>query len=273
MIKKLLFLLFTSFTILALGFAEEAKAAGEQQATNCYQGFDDFLGDWYNSFGEHWKITITDQLFLDKPIIERYTYKMHALTGEITVDDNGKRHIYYATAGSRVIPRGVLAIYDTWTKQQYILHKENRHSFKHHESIGGVHIGMTMQDVVNLYGLPSPNNISYQNDVTFRDQNYVGRIDAYETWYYDDAHSWGILFRYGIVSSISIYRGSNKSLDGSMLGPDSSLEEFKAAYPNYWNGPNPIWNCYIVFGQTLDPNVYETISIYDDHIRLWKRWL
>ncbi len=81
------------------------------------------------------------------------------------------------------------------------------------ESVGGVHLGMTIPEVERLYGTaPIIKNISHSN-----------------IWFYPQ-DKWAICFEGGIVKRIAIPKGSTRKFDKTGFNADTPVFDYKAAY-------------------------------------------
>lgn len=110
--------------------------------------------------------------------------------------------------------------WDTTGKTKYLIVNnritlQNTQKAQYFESIGGIHLGMTDQEVLSAYG--SPTSIEKQKSSQFI------------TWLYDN-DGWEIRFYNDRVDKITILKNGNRRLDKSGYNCDNSLKEFAEFY-------------------------------------------
>ena len=89
---------------------------------------------------------------------------------------------------------------------------KNPHYF---ESVGGIYLGMSKNQVLSLYGQPST----------------VETRHRFSTWKYND-DGFDVEFRYNIVEKITIYRNGNRRFDWLGLSANNSRADFINKYRN-----------------------------------------
>lgn len=163
------------------------------------------LGDWYDMKGNQ-VMVVSAEAINDCPIVGLkdmvYDYPR---TGSVTVRE---------AAGDKTIKMDILG----HKSHQYIILNDRtplRRSVHgdHYESVGGLHLGMTKEEVTAAYGQP---------DRVVQDQNT-------KSWAYD-SHHMELLIQGNIVMAVRIYKDSDLTFAQSGLGAADTPEAYAAAY-------------------------------------------
>ena len=117
---------------------------------------------------------------------------------------------------------------------------------RYFESVGGIYIGMSKEQVLRLYGQPS---------------SVVDRSNGLVTWKYDK-QKFDVWFAAGIVNTITIYKGGDRRFDWSGLSANNTPDEFKRKYGGRQGQVRSIW--IIGYG--------ESISFRGDSVTLSIDW-
>lgn len=104
---------------------------------------------------------------------------------------------------------------------------------RYFESVGGIYIGMSKEEVLKLYGQPS--------SVIYRDNGSI-------TWKYDK-QKFDVWISAGIVDSITIYKGGDRRFDWSGLSANNTEYDFKSKYSGSKGQVSRIW--IIGYGESI----------------------
>lgn len=126
-------------------------------------------------------------------------------TGNFTIDENGKeKTIQLEVLGNK--SHQYLVIDDNILLRRSLLPDYN-------ESMGGIYLGMTKEDLKSLYKEPTS----------------IVTEQGTEVWNYD-AHKFAIVFKKNIISAIRMFKGSDRKFDKTLLGADDAPADYTTAY-------------------------------------------
>ena len=100
------------------------------------------------------------------------------------------------------------------------LHKESV-GVQYYESVGGVHLGMTKQQLLAKYGSPSHN-------LTAKGTNSLCGVMV-PSWLYA-SDGWLVTFNADVIDRIVIFNGGTRKLDRTGLNCLNSMDSFASAY-------------------------------------------
>ena len=162
-------------------------------------------GDWYDLKGEL-AMTISGSTINGCPVAAsgNWTYG-YPRTGHFTISESqGTRTLTLDLLGHK---SHQYLIVDGKTALRRSIHPE------YSESVGGIYLGMTRDDVTAKYGYP--------NEIT-ADQGM-------EHWSYG-LHRMYVFFQGGIFMAVRRYKGSDIKFDKSGLGADAAMAAYAEAY-------------------------------------------
>lgn len=162
-------------------------------------------GEWYDLKG-NLAMTIEGSMINGCPVVAggNCTYD-YPRTGHFKITENG---------GTRDVTLDLLG----HKSHQYLI-VDNKTALRrsirpeYSESVGGIYLGMTKEDVTAKYG--------YANEIT-EDQGM-------EHWSYN-GHRMDVFFQGGIVMAVRLYKGSDIKFDKSGLGADAAMAAYAEAY-------------------------------------------
>lgn len=212
-------------------------------------------GEWYDDNGAK-AVTIKNRTINGCEIVGVYDLAGGGgnAAGTFRLKENGKEWDVRMSWNISRTPGDSISVNGSQT-----FHKSQEYYF---ESIAGVHLGMTPEQVKATIGQPSQ-VLNETNRVRAGGELFT------DGWNYQDK---GIIvgFGNGSVDKIILIKYSKLHLDKSGLNCYSSPEDFGKAYsmkrtPKWpssdYNGPNPIGNGeYIFFGKDME---YIMLTIYD----------
>ena len=199
------------------------------------------IGNWYDENG-NLALTITNDYkingctVLDIEILGAdygvSTYKLKIL------EKNGYRDIifdYYSSDLSKKYNELNYHEMIVIDKKTAYLKMKNK---KYYESIGGIYLGMSKNQVIALYG-----NASSIKDST-------NDVWGYEEWEYKK-EGFKIVFNGNIVGSITIYQNGNMRFDKSGLSANDSIDTYKRTYKPKFNNKDLSFVMYIGYGEEI----------------------
>ena len=255
--KKILSTFLLCFVFLmglsAIGFAEEPAESSVESSTEnqvespslIQQWLEPAAGDWYSTKG-NFVMTIQGNTINGCEILEIKDYTLgypRSGTFEV-VEANDTRNMKLELFGNK--------------EHQYIIVDDNmmlRRSVnpEYNESMGGIYLGMTKNDLIGLY--KQPTRVATENGL--------------DKLYYD-SHNFAVLFKNNIIVAIRMFKDSDRHFDKSGLGVTNTAEDYAKAYgfetPVIPTDPNAVSQGYkIDDGEFLHFSpAYVELSVYNN---------
>ena len=163
------------------------------------------VGDWYTTKGEFAMTIEGDSLNGNKINGMSDCTFGYPRTGTFTINENNiprniklellgnKSHQYLVIDGITLLRRSMSPAYN--------------------ESMGGIYLGMTKDNLKGLY--KEPTSVVQENGT--------------ERWNYD-SHKFAVLFENDVISAIRIFKGSDRKFDKSLLVADDAPAAYTTAY-------------------------------------------
>lgn len=199
-------------------FPANAYADDYQQISVTY--IKHFVGDWYDSQGNLVLQIGDDYTINGYKVLNLYCDGEY--WGFKAQTSNYQRDIVYFYNYSCSSNPNANSYHDLISHGKF-LHRDKIP--RHYESIGGIYLGMSQDDVLKLYGAPSEKNTEGRDWTTWKYNN-----EGFEVSFLDD----------DIVSSIKIFSYGNRKFDKTGLSARNSVNDFIQAYnpQNIINGRN-----------------------------------
>ena len=129
---------------------------------------------------------------------------------------------------------------------------------KHYESVGGVYLGMSKQQVLSLYGKPD----SILNDI---DTDKYLRFTRADSWFYKTG--WAVTFYGDTVDRIAIFRGGSKRFDRTGYDCEFTRYDYQRKYgmksaPGSF--PRQIADGEYIYMDENTPCQYVVLTIYNN---------
>ena len=181
-------------------------------------------GEWYDLKGEL-AMTISGSTINGCPVAAagNCTYG-YPRTGHFTISESqGTRALTLDLLGHK---SHQYLIVDGKTALRRSIHPE------YSESVGGIYLGMTRDDVTAKYGYPNEITADQGMEHWSAKYGYPNEITAdqgMEHWSYG-LHRMDVFFQGGIVMAVRLYKGSDIKFDKSGLGADAAMAAYAEAY-------------------------------------------
>lgn len=184
-----------------------AETASETQAetkTDVQQWLEPALGDWYSTKG-NFVMNVQDNNINGCPILGISDYTLdYPRKGTLQIQESTTRDMKLELFGNKA--------------HQYLVVDNNmvlRRSIhpSYNESMGGIYLGMTKDDLISLY--KQPTRVNQEGDL--------------ERLNYDN-HKFAAVFKNNIIVAIRMYMDSDRHFDKSGLGVTSSAADYAKMY-------------------------------------------
>ena len=221
-LKKILSVFKIFLLVAVIIFPANALADDYQQISVTY--LQNFVGDWYDSKGNLVFKIGDDYTINGYKVLDLYCDEVYWVFKAKISDDSQIRDITFYNHLCSPNPN-INNYHDLIALEGYskFLHRDKIP--RHYESIGGIYLGMSQDDVLKLYGAPSEKGKIGEDYTRWKYNN-----DGFEVAFVDD----------DIVSSIKIFSYGNRKFDKTGLYARNSVNDFISSYnpQNVINGRN-----------------------------------